>query len=403
MTELRIRTVPADAAPDLLRHLARPDGVAWLHHGDGFVAWGEAARLEVRGADRFEEARAWLSELAARAEVDDAVDAPGTGLVAFGAFSFDEDSPGSTFIVPAVLVGRRHGRSWMTRIDEPPPAVGETDNGRIRYAGSTLPDVKWLEAVDSVARSVRAGEAEKVVLARDVHVWTRGALDPRPVARRLGSRFPECYTFVIDGLIGATPELLVRRIGSGLESLVLAGSARRGKTRTEDQELGRRLLLSTKDSAEHRPAVEQVRRVLEPLTRDLKATNEPFLLRLANVQHLATSFVGDLTGGEDALEIVAALHPTPAVCGTPTKRAVRMIRELEGMDRGRYAGPVGWMDARGDGEWGIALRCAQFDGTRGRLFAGAGIVAGSLPEAELEETRIKLRAMQNALDADTSP
>jgi menaquinone-specific isochorismate synthase len=399
MTELRVRTVPADAAPDLLRDLARPDGIAWLHHGDGFVAWGEAARLEVRGADRFDVGRAWLSKLAARAEVDDAVDVPGTGLVAFGAFSFDEHSPGSTLVVPAALVGRRNGRSWMTRIGEPPPPVGETVNGRIRYAGSTLPDVQWLDAVDSAARSVRARKAEKVVLARDVHVWTRDSLDPRPIARRLAGRFPECYTFVIDGLVGATPELLVRRVGSSLESLVLAGSARRGKTRAEDEELGRRLLLSTKDSDEHRPAVEQVRRVLGPLTRDLKVTSEPFLLRLANVQHLATSFVGDLTGDEDALEIAASLHPTPAVCGSPTDIAAHMIRELEGMDRGRYAGPVGWMDARGDGEWGIALRCAQFDGTKGRLFAGAGIVAGSLPEAELEETRIKLRAMQNALDA----
>lgn len=398
MTRLHIRTQSAEVAPDLLEALARPDGVAWLHRGDGLVGWGEAARVEVAGRERFAEARAWLRALAAGAEVDDPIGVPGTGAVAFGSFTFDEEAPGSMLVVPAVVVGRRHGRTWITRAAEPPGPVAEGSNDRIRYAGSTLPDVKWLDAVDAAARAVRAGDAEKVVLARDVHVWSRRELDLRPIARRLARTFPECYTFLVDGLLGATPELLVRRIGATVESLVLAGSAARGSTRDEDERMGRRLLKSTKDSDEHRPAVEQVRRVLASMTSDLKVTGEPFLLRLANVQHLATAFGGDLSGRYDALDIAAALHPTPAVCGTPTDRAAALIRDLEHMDRGRYGGPVGWIDARGDGEWGIALRCAEFNGTRGRLFAGAGIVAGSLPEAELEETRIKLRAMQSALD-----
>jgi menaquinone-specific isochorismate synthase len=227
-------------------------------------------------------------------------------------------------------------------------------------------------------------------------VWARAPLDRRLLAARLSKRFPECYTFIFRTLVGATPELLVRRTGRSVESLVLAGSARRGRDEAEDEEVGAALLSSEKDVGEHRFSVESVTDVLDGVCDELSSEG-PFLLKLANVQHIATRVTGNRRGDHSALEIAGLLHPTAAVCGAPRAAAMDAIRRLEKMDRGRYSGPVGWVDANGDGEFGIALRCADVDGTRARLFAGNGIVADSRPEAELEETRLKLRAMQDAL------
>jgi menaquinone-specific isochorismate synthase len=238
---------------------------------------------------------------------------------------------------------------------------------------------------------------EKVVLARDLFVWAKEELDNRLLAARLAHRFPECFVFVHETLVGATPELLVRRTGDVVESLVLAGTARRDPLAHGDAMVGEALLSSEKDGREHLLAVESVTGVLENVCHDLTVDDAPSLLKLANVQHLATRVTGRLSRPLSALELAGRLHPTAAVCGTPRADAGRMIRRLEGIERGRYAGPVGWVDALGDGEFGIALRCAEVHGTRARLFAGAGIVAESTPEAELEETRLKLRAMQSAL------
>jgi len=229
-------------------------------------------------------------------------------------------------------------------------------------------------------------------------VWSKTPFDGRLLARRLNRRFPGCLTFLVDGLVGATPELLVRRRGRELDSLALAGTAARGGDAGEDERLGAALLASDKDRREHRLLAEPLARRLDGLCDSLEHEDEPHLLRLDNVMHLATRFRGTLAEpAPSALEIAGHLHPTPAVGGVPTPAAVDLIRELEGMDRARYAAPVGWVDAEGDGEWGIALRCAQLSGARARLFAGAGIVAGSLPEDELEETRVKLLAMRSAL------
>jgi len=178
----------------------------------------------------------------------------------------------------------------------------------------------------------------------------------------------------------------------------LAGTAARSDDTDEDERLGKALLASDKDRREHESAAASVGRVLGGLCERLERQAEPDLLRLANVQHLATRFEGRLAGRNSALDIAGRLHPTAAVGGTPSDGAVEAIRRLEQMDRGRYAGPVGWMDGEGDGCFAIALRCAEISGARARLFAGAGIVDGSLPEAELEETRIKLLAMQSAFD-----
>jgi menaquinone-specific isochorismate synthase len=243
-----------------------------------------------------------------------------------------------------------------------------------------------------------------VVLARDLYATASEDIDVRVLLQRLADRYPDCYTFACAGLVGATPELLIRRQDDDISSLVLAGTIGRGRDAEEDMALGTSLLSSAKETEEHEYAVAGVRATLAPLCDRLRVDSRPSLLRLANVQHLATAISGRLAQAQrgtdhSVLSLVAALHPTGAVCGTPTEVAMELIRELEGMDRGRYAGPVGWVDARGNGEWGIALRCAEVDGPRARLFAGGGIVSGSDPAAELAETQAKLRPIQFALEA----
>jgi menaquinone-specific isochorismate synthase len=409
---LAARTVPIDDPGDLLALLPDPGARVWVREGEGLVAWGEAARLPVATcAERFDDAQTALSRLLADVEVDDLVGQPGTGPVAFGTFTFDEAAPGSSLVVPRVVVGRRRGAAWATlvsrpgdaafgdvaghaRVRPPPPA-----HDRVRYAGSSLPEVGWLAAVAEAVDEIRGGPLGKVVLARDRKVWARRPFDARLLARRLADRFPACFTFAVDGLVGATPELLIGKDGPALSSLVLAGSAARSDDKAEDAALGEALRASAKDRSEHAPALESVRRVLARYADALVVDDDPWLLRLANVQHLATTVRATLTEpGPTALTLAGRLHPTAAVGGTPTDLALAAIGRLEGMDRGRYAAPVGWVDARGDGEFGIALRCAEVSGATARLFAGAGVVAASRPEAELEETRLKLRAMQSALE-----
>jgi menaquinone-specific isochorismate synthase len=384
----------------LLDELEDPEGFAWVHQDEGLVAWGEAVRIEIEpGADRFERAAGLLAEVFGYIEVQDEVELPGSGPVAFGAFTFDPMESGSVLVVPSIVIGRSRGRSWITRIgSEPRRSFREApEDDRIRYWGPSVSELTWLDAVATAEKAVRNGALDKVVLARDMRVWSKTALSPRRLVRKLAARFPECYAFSVAGLIGATPELLVRTEGLGVTSLVLAGSMRRGIDENEDALLGRRLLDSAKDAVEHEIAVRSVTEKWGQFCETMTIASSPNLLKLANVQHLATLLQGTLRQPRTALEVAGVLHPTAAVCGLPRAEAMAMIRALEGMSRARYAGPVGWVDARGNGEWGIALRCAEIDGGSARLFAGAGIVEGSTPEGELDETRLKLLAMQSAL------
>lgn len=419
---LRVRTAPIPDPGPLLDRLPAPGGVVWLRGGDGFVGWGEAARLDAgTGPARIAgAARAWET-LVAGAAVEDPLERPGSGPVAFATFTFDARGHGSALVLPEVVVARRDGESWLTVTAAPErhadawaqaqavlaaaaPVLAPHD--RTRYAGASMPDLGWLDAVARAVERIAAGNLDKVVLARDHAVWAHAPFDDRVLTHRLAARFPSCFTFCCDGLVGATPELLVRRTGMRVESVPLAGSARREADDEADALVGKQLLASDKDRREHEFAAASVRAVLAGLCTELEASPEPFLLRLDNVQHLATSFAGVLSEPRSVLDVVAALHPTAAVGGVPLAEALAAIRALEGMDRGRYAGPVGWVDGRGDGEFGIALRCAELSGARARLFAGAGIVRDSLPEAELEETRLKLRAMLSAFDeppADERP
>ena len=408
---LVVRSTAIHDPGDLIAQLPQPDAVAWIRRGEGLAGWGEAARVTLpAGVDRFTVAEKWLRSLLDTAEVDDQVGVPGSGPVAFGSFTFDAASDGSVLVLPRTVVGRRDGHAWLTTI-EAGPAAGDSPQpvaapGHIRWHDGSLTAPQWEQAVAAAVSSIKAGQLRKAVLARDLHATASGPLDVRVLLARLAARYPDCYTFASAGLVGATPELLIRREGGQVSSLVLAGTFPRGSDQARDEALGAALLASAKENEEHGYVVAGVREALTPLCAELTVDARPFLLRLANLQHLATWVTGTLpapdqagrTGIPSALALAAALHPTPAICGTPTEAAMEVIRDLEGMDRGRYTGPVGWLDARGNGEWGIALRCAQVDGNRARLFAGCGIVAGSEPEAELAETLVKFAPMQDALE-----
>ena len=410
-TVTTVRATRESMAPGaLLGLLPAEGGLSWVRHGEGLVGWGEAARLEVSGPDALAEAAAWWEEYTAGTAVDDDLGVPGTGPVLFGSIAFDPAAGTSVFVVPEVAVGRRDGVGWVTTVDgadpRPPAGAPPDDDGpapRLRYADGALDPARWCAAVATAVRRITDGDLAKVVLARDLLVSADAPLDPRRLLRRLAARFPDCWTFAVDGLLGATPELLLRRTGRELSARVLAGTAPRGAG-TEDERLAAELIGSAKDRAEHELAVESLVRALDPYCTRLTAPAEPSLLTLANVRHLASDVVGTqrrrgARGRAELLELVGAVHPTAAVCGTPTEDAAALIGELEGMDRGRYAGPVGWLDARGNGEFGLALRCAELTGTSGaRLFAGCGIVAGSDPVAELAETQSKFAAFQAALE-----
>ena len=430
---LVVRTIAIEDPGDLISRLPQPDAVAWVRRGEGLVGWGEAARVTLSaGEDRFTVAEKWFRSLLDIAAIDDQVGVPGSGPVAFGSFTFDPASDGSVLVLPRAVLGRRDGVAWLTTIGGPVEldvAAPVTLPGKVRWHDGSLPAPEWERAVAAAVASIKAGRLRKTVLSRDLYATASADLDARALLHRLAARYPDCYTFACGGMVGATPELLIRREAAEISALVLAGTTPRGRDAAEDEALGAALLASAKNTEEHAYAATGVRDVLAPLCDRLTVDSSPFLLRLANVQHLATAVTGTLAAAApagtqsrdtiqapgdnhapaatqgpalSALALAAALHPTAAVCGTPTDAAMEVIRELEGMDRGRYAGPVGWVDARGNGEWGIALRCAELDGPRARLFAGGGIVAGSDPAAELAEAQAKFRPMQDALEGRDS-
>lgn len=406
-TGLGVRTRLVDDPGRLLDLL--PDGraLSWVRGSDGLVGWGEVARFTARGPDRFVDADAWWRSFAARIEVRDEVGVAGTGPVAFASFTFADRSPGSVLVVPRVLVGRRDGQSWITEFShgDGPSAVRAVTpvrpSGTLRYADGRLPVVRYRAVVAEAVRRMRAGELDKAALAHDLLAIDDAPLDARFLLRGLARRYPTCWSFAVDGLVGATPELLVRRTGDSVESRVLAGTAWPDeRTGTDGDHLAAQLLDSLKDRREHALAVDSLADALRPLCAELKVPDVPDVIRLRNVSHLSSDVAGTLHGGSPAtlLQLAGAVHPTAAVGGTPRAAAVALIAELEGMDRGRYAGPVGWVDADGDGELGIALRCAQLDGPVARLFAGCGVVADSDPDTEVREAAAKLVAVRDALE-----
>lgn len=411
-----MRTAPFPDPGDLIGRLPEPDALAWVWRGDGLAGWGTAARITLpAGQDRFAAGEKWLRELVEAAEVTDEVSVPGTGLVAFGSFTFDPTSDGSVLVVPRALLGRRDGATWLTTItpadqdapcwqqpaDLPWPSALSMPTS-VRWSDGSLTAPQWERAVATAVATIGQGDLHKVVLAMELNATAAADIDSRVLLARLAQRYPDCYTFACDGLVGATPELLIRRTGSEIHSLVLAGTLPRGGTPEADRRLGDSLLASAKDREEHQYAVADVRAALRPLCASLRIDPQPSLVRLANVQHLGTEVHGRLAATDhaspSALGLAAALHPTAAICGTPAELAMEVIRDLEHMDRGRYSGPVGWVDAQGNGEWGIAMRCGLVSGRNARLFAGCGIVADSEPSAEVAEAQSKFWPMRYAIE-----
>ncbi len=412
-----METREIDPVEDLLAYADPSRPLAWLRRGDGIVAVGDGVVETVRipaGAASMRSAAiaaAWR-DLAEDAEIDDDLRLPGSGLVAFGALTFDEDSAAdSVLVVPALVIGRHHGRTWLTRIHsashsaaEPQPDASTIGYGP-HWAGTVGPGAQspqgYQDSVRQALDRIASGALSKVVLARDLTGSIPAGSDLRRLVRALSTGYPDTWAFAVDGLIGASPETLVTVQQRTVTARVLAGTIGRGADADADTTASAHLASSTKDLDEHEYAVQSVLASLRPHTRALAASEQPFLLKLPNLFHLATDVEGELADGGSSLDLVGALHPTAAVAGTPTSAAIAAIRELEPFDRGRYAGPVGWVDGAGNGEWAIALRCAQFTPAETDIavtaYAGAGIVAGSDPESELLETRVKFRPLVDAL------
>ena len=396
------RTRRVDHDLDLLA-LAGGDGVLLERSRVGVAGRGVALRVPLSKAD------ATLAAI----EVDDEVGVPGTGAVAFGALPFRAD-PSAALVVPAVVWGRADdGTRWVTTIapgDAPvadaadlcsmaaPPAAPLPGQITVR---PVKPAAWWCELVARATTAMgRAGPdgLRKVVLAREVLVDADVPFDRAAVLARLRAAYPGCFLFHVDGFLGASPELLVGRGGDVVRAQPMAGTAPRGGDPATDARLGAGLLASPTYRQEHQITIDMVHDTLLPWCSYLDYEAEPSVVAVANVQHLATLVEGRLSQpAPSILELVAALHPTPAVNGLPRDLAQAWIAEHEGFDRGRYAGTVGWVDARGNGTWAVSIRCAEVQGTQARLYAGNGIVADSDPDTELAETQIKLQAVLSAL------
>ncbi|WP_298011960.1 isochorismate synthase MenF [uncultured Microbacterium sp.] len=413
----RLVAVTREIEPRELIALADPrDPLLWLRRGDGMVAAGAERVAEIRVSSTGESRAARLADdwraLAAAATVDDTVGLAGTGLVGFGVSTFAEDSPADAVIaVPRTIVGRRGDRAWITNVrhaDEAPSpeptTIPEGASWSATLSEGAMDAARYQHAVASIVRRIERGEVSKAVLARDLRGVVPAGADLRRLVRALVESYPDTWVYAVDGMIGASPETLVTASAGTVTARVLAGTVARGSDPDRDAAAAVSLAASAKDTSEHRYAVRSVLDALRPLTSSLAAAEHPFTLGLANVWHLATDVSGSLSHGSSVLDLVAALHPTAAVGGTPTAEALRVIADEEAADRGRYAAPVGWIDHNGDGEWAIALRGAQFGvaspGASTRTVvahAGAGIVAASDPEAELLETRAKFRPILDAL------
>jgi isochorismate synthase len=389
-----------------------PDGVA-LEDASGVVLDHEAGHDRVHAA-----ARLWRRLRETLRAQDAGALPPGAGPVAIGGFAYRTDRnpsgpwsgfPSLLLRVPALAVARVRGRTFITcstpeaeELLDVEPSTARAPLARTLEVTPVRNPVAWAAAIESAAARLRAGEASKVVLAREVIVRGDGVMPAGMVARSLRSAYPSCFTYLITGadgtaFAGASPELLIRRIGSYAHAEPMAGSVARGSTEAEDERLAEQLRSSRKDAAEHDVVSRFVVEALRPFSRTV-AARPPEVVRFTNIQHLATSVDAELTvPAADALDLAAALHPTPAVGGWPREAADRIIDDLESMERGWYAGAVGWTDGNGDGEFAVALRCGLLWEDGARLYAGVGVMPDSDPARELEETDLKFKALLSAL------
>jgi isochorismate synthase len=418
--QFRFASVPVGVDPlDLVRAGATSFSTAGffgrpgqLEMGGLGVAWRTVAPY---GHDRFEALAAsleWMEGISPQ-------------LRAMMGFSFDPNGPhrpewdgftstaavvpmvagvseaGSRRLMVTLPPGRGAGEVLATLAglkEQPPPSGIHAADHAIE---SRPAPTEWVETVRDSVAAIGQGTMDKVVLARSVIVRADVAAAPFDLVGRLRSAYPGCFAFgwqEADGtFVGATPELLIERNGEQVRSQPLAGSAPRGEGEEEDRALGEQLMASEKDRREHAVVVDDIVARLEPITERLSAPSTPNLLKMANVQHLASEVVGILESPRSVIEVAGALHPTPAVAGLPLAEALAFINKSESIDRGWYSGGIGWTDGSGNGQIAVALRCALVRGDTAQLYAGAGIVAGSRPERELEETRLKFRPLLNLL------
>ncbi len=400
MGSLRATTRPLATDVDL-NGVAAADGMLFVRDGVGLAGRGEAMRVPV------DEAAALLASI----PHDDTMGVTGAGPVAIGCLPFLPGAP-AELVVPRLVVGKGPGgERWVTTIDGdglapidaeqllvPPPAPRpRADAFRIR-PGVSVPT--YLAAVAAARDAVKQGELLKAVIARDVFVECDEPLDVHGVLLRLRASFGSSYRYSIDGFIGASPELLVERRGDVVRSHPLAGTAPRTGDPTHDARVAANLIASMKDQVEHRVVIDVVYDALVPYCSYLDWEEEPSIVQVANVQHLGTAMEGRLSKpAPTVVELARLLLPTPALGGHPRAEAIALITAVEGFERGRYGGAVGWVDAEGNGTWAVAIRCAELSADRrsARLFAGGGIVAASDPDLELAETQAKLQAMLSAI------
>ena len=380
---------------------------AWVRSGDGLVGFGEYKKFEVKGENRFKEAKTWWEERVSEFKIQNNVHGSGTGPILFSSFSFDPNEI-SVLVIPEILIGQKNGKSWITWIgDVKQPNLEKINtepvSGEIKWQEGSISEQAWQSQVSSAINAIKSNKLEKVVLARDITATSKTEIGVRSLLQRLEIEYPSTWIFLVDGLIGATPELLVRLSKSLVTSRVLAGTIRKTGNEDRDLTLAASLAKSSKDLEEHEYAVRSVADALAPFCSSTNVPEAPFVLHLSNVMHLATDVTGVLNNSakqSDIFTLIAQLHPSAAVCGTPALEAKKLIVELEQMNRQRYAGPVGWIDANNDGEIAIALRCGQLSNDRNsiRIFAGCGIVAGSDPATEFAESQAKLMPMRTALE-----
>ena len=390
----------------LLELLPDSNPLSWVRNGEGLVGWGIHATITVKGRNRFEEARDWWHHQLETFSISNSVHGSGTGPVLFTSFSFDRNEE-SVLVIPQIVVGQRASQSWITWVgDTSQPVLRDTaetfPSGQFTFSEGSLSTDAWKERVAEAIKRIGNSEVDKVVLARDLIATSATEIEPRTILKKLAEEYPSTWTFAVDGLVGATPELLLRLSRGMVTSRVLAGTISKTGDDEKDLALAASLARSSKDLEEHEYAVRSVAEALEPFCSSTNVPESPFVLHLANVMHLATDVTGALSETKqrvDAFSLLKSLHPSAAVCGTPRNIAFDIIDDIEGMNRGRYAGPVGWIDASGDGELGIALRTGQITGREIRIFAGCGIVAGSNPDKELEESAAKMIPMRSALQS----
>ncbi len=407
--KLTVSTVELANAPASLLDVLPPNPLTFIRENGGLIGFGQSARLASgAGKKRFADLSARGQELVRKADITAVLKLPGTGLVAFGSFAFsDESAAENVLVVPEIVLGLRDGRAWVTRISTEDAPVGEADfwsapshysgHSPIKFDAGQVSANSFKASVAEAVTRINRGDVKKVVLARDLVAELPESFEIRSALVKLARTYPTCWVYSVEGTFGASPELLVRVSHGQVSARVLAGTAGRGTDPGVDQAIATALASSEKNKNEHAFAVNSLVSALAPFCTTVDADEKPFSLALPNLWHLASDVHGVLRQEASVLDLAAALHPTAAVAGTPTMKARELIDELEGIDRGRYAGPVGWIGADGDGEWAIALRGAQISGREVRAFAGCGIVGASDPEAELAETELKFKPIREAL------